>query len=151
MCIRISGYDAIHLVGHARHSRHRCFRPYFRTCLFQFLFLSFRGDKHFLDSCERQAREPPDGEEDVARARVCFDRYSCVSYERCLERTSGFDLAPGSAPPGVRGLEFQKALFEAGLHIKMTGDSGIVAPPLISDREHVDQIVEILRKTLSKF
>ena len=63
----------------------------------------------------------------------------------------GFDLAPTDQPPGARGLEAQKKLFEAGLHIKMTGDSGIVAPPLISEKEHVDEICEILRRVLSTF
>lgn len=61
---------------------------------------------------------------------------------------AGFDLAPGDVP-GARGLEVQKRLFAAGLHIKMTGDSGIVAPPLISEREHIDEIGRILREVLS--
>jgi beta-alanine--pyruvate transaminase len=64
---------------------------------------------------------------------------------------AGFDLAPDGNPPGVRGLEAQKKLFAAGLHIKMTGDSGLIAPPLIAEREHVDQICDILRTVLSKF
>ena len=63
---------------------------------------------------------------------------------------AGFDVVPGDRP-GVRGLEVQKKLFEAGLHVKMTGDSGIVAPPLVSEREHVDEICDILRQVLSKF
>ena len=63
---------------------------------------------------------------------------------------AGFDVAPGDKP-GVRGLQVQKKLFEAGLHIKMTGDSGIVAPPLVAEREHVDQLCEILRKVLGTF
>jgi beta-alanine--pyruvate transaminase len=33
---------------------------------------------------------------------------------------AGFDLAPTDKAPGVRGLEAQKKLFEAGLHIKMS-------------------------------
>ncbi len=61
---------------------------------------------------------------------------------------AGFDVAPGDVP-GARGLEVQKKLFAAGLHIKMTGDSGIVAPPLISEREHIDEIGRILREVLS--
>lgn len=61
---------------------------------------------------------------------------------------AGFDVAPGDVP-GARGLEVQKQLFAAGLHIKMTGDSGIVAPPLISEREHIDEIGRILREVLS--
>ena len=55
---------------------------------------------------------------------------------------AGFDLAPGSSP-GVRGPQVQKKFFAAGLHLTMTGDSGIVAPPLVSERSHVDQLVEI--------
>ena len=50
--------------------------------------------------------------------------------------------------PGKRGHLFQKRLFDSGLHLKATGDSAIVAPPLIATREHVDQIADILRRTL---
>jgi beta-alanine--pyruvate transaminase len=50
--------------------------------------------------------------------------------------------------PGKRGHLFQKRLFDNGLHLKATGDSAIVAPPLIATREHVDQIADILRRTL---
>ena len=50
--------------------------------------------------------------------------------------------------PGRRGHAFQKKLFSNGLHLKATGDSAIIAPPLIAERSHVDQIVEILRNTL---
>ena len=60
---------------------------------------------------------------------------------------AGFDLAPGNAP-GVRGLEVQKALFHAGLNLKMTGDSGLLAPPFISEKSHIDKIVERLRGVL---
>jgi beta-alanine--pyruvate transaminase len=63
---------------------------------------------------------------------------------------AGLDLEPG-ATPGARGLDFQKRLFAAGLHIKMTGDSGIIAPPLICEREHVDQLVEIMRQVLGSY
>jgi beta-alanine--pyruvate transaminase len=45
----------------------------------------------------------------------------------------------------------QKDLFEAGLHVKMTGDSGIVAPPLIAEKAHIDKICEILRSVLGKY
>ena len=50
--------------------------------------------------------------------------------------------------PGKRGHMLQKKLFDNGLHLKATGDSAIVAPPLIAERAHVDDIVEILRRTL---
>jgi beta-alanine--pyruvate transaminase len=50
--------------------------------------------------------------------------------------------------PGRRGHALQKKLFDNGLHLKSTGDAAIVAPPLIAQREHVDTIVDILRRTL---
>jgi beta-alanine--pyruvate transaminase len=52
-------------------------------------------------------------------------------------------------PPGKRGQIFQKKLFANGLNLKTTGDCALLAPPLIADRSHVDQITDILRRTLS--
>jgi beta-alanine--pyruvate transaminase len=57
------------------------------------------------------------------------------------------DLAPDGAP-GRRGHAFQKKLFDNGLHLKATGDSALIAPPLIAEKAHIDTIGEILRKTL---
>ena len=62
----------------------------------------------------------------------------------------GFDVDPADKP-GSRGFALQRALFENGLHIKMTGDAGIVAPPLIAEKTHIDQIAAILRETLTSF
>ena len=50
--------------------------------------------------------------------------------------------------PGKRGQAFQKKLFANGLNLKTTGDSAIVAPPLIAEKKHVDEIADILRRTL---
>ena len=61
---------------------------------------------------------------------------------------AGFDLAPGDRP-GARGIDVQKKLFAAGLHLKMTGDTGLVAPPLVSERAHIDRLVDITREVLS--
>jgi len=61
---------------------------------------------------------------------------------------AGIDLHPAGGP-GVRGHLFQKQLFDNGLHLKTTGDCAIVAPPLIAEKQHVDLIVDILRKTLA--
>ncbi|HVF63548.1 MAG TPA: aspartate aminotransferase family protein [Casimicrobiaceae bacterium] len=57
------------------------------------------------------------------------------------------DVAVDKAP-GKRGHAFQKKLFDNGLHLKATGDAAIVAPPLVAGRGDVDQIVDILRRTL---
>ncbi len=63
---------------------------------------------------------------------------------------AGFDLASASVP-GARGHEVQKRLFDAGLHIKTTGDCGIVAPPLVIDKEQIDRIGAILRDVLGRY
>ena len=45
---------------------------------------------------------------------------------------AGIDVAAGDAP-GKRGTQLQKDLFWSGLHVKFTGDTGIVAPPFIAE------------------
>lgn len=60
---------------------------------------------------------------------------------------AGFDLMPDVAP-GVRGLAVQKALFHAGLNMKMTGDTGLIAPPFVMEKSDIDQIIERLRLVL---
>jgi beta-alanine--pyruvate transaminase len=51
----------------------------------------------------------------------------------------------------VRGYDATKRLFAAGLHIKFTGDSGIVAPPFVAEKSHIDQMIDILRKVFSQY
>jgi beta-alanine--pyruvate transaminase len=60
---------------------------------------------------------------------------------------AAIDVHPAGAP-GARGHVLQKKLFDNGLHLKTTGDSAIVAPPLIAEKSHIDAIVDCLRKTL---
>ena len=52
--------------------------------------------------------------------------------------------------PGRRGQQIQKDLFWNGCHIKFTGDSAIVAPAFIAERQHIDEIVDKIRKTLDQ-
>ncbi|MGF1639849.1 MAG: aminotransferase class III-fold pyridoxal phosphate-dependent enzyme [Rhodospirillales bacterium] len=60
---------------------------------------------------------------------------------------AAFDIAP-DGPPGARGHRCLKRLFEAGLLIKWTGDTGCVAPPLIAEPSHIDDITGILREVV---
>jgi len=60
---------------------------------------------------------------------------------------AAIDVHPKGAP-GARGHSLQKKLFDNGLHLKTTGDSALLAPPLIAERSHVDIIIDCLRKTL---
>jgi len=59
----------------------------------------------------------------------------------------GIDVAPTQVP-GERGHILQKKLYDNGLHIKTTGDTGILAPPFVMTTDHIDQMIEISRKTL---
>ena len=52
--------------------------------------------------------------------------------------------------PGRRGTRLQSDMFWNGLHVKFTGDVGIVAPQFISTEDDIDQIVERFRKTLDE-
>jgi beta-alanine--pyruvate transaminase len=60
---------------------------------------------------------------------------------------AAIDVHP-SGTPGQRGHLLQKRLFDAGLHLKATGEAAIIAPPLIAERSHIDTIVDILRRTI---
>jgi beta-alanine--pyruvate transaminase len=62
---------------------------------------------------------------------------------------AGVELKP-LGKPGQRGYQLQKALFDAGLHLKTTGDVAILAPALIAEPAHIDEIVDILRRVLTQ-
>ncbi len=62
----------------------------------------------------------------------------------------GIDIAP-VARPVVRGHEVQKRLFESGVNLKATGDSLIIAPPFVIEKEQIDEIASIVREVLSQY
>ena len=66
---------------------------------------------------------------------------------RSIGYMAGLELHPEEAP-GALGGRLQEALFWAGLHVKFTADTGIVAPPFIMERPQIDRMVEILRAQL---
>jgi len=51
---------------------------------------------------------------------------------------------------GVRGTKAQIALFNEGMHAKFTGDSGIIAPAFVSEKKHIDEMMDKLRSMLEK-
>jgi beta-alanine--pyruvate transaminase len=63
---------------------------------------------------------------------------------------AGIDVAPADRP-GVRGHEVQKRLFDAGLHVKCTGDAAIIAPALIAEKAHIDEMCDVLRRVLKEY
>ena len=52
---------------------------------------------------------------------------------------------------GKSGYACFKKLFESGLSLKATGDCLIVAPPFISEKKHIDEIIEKLRNGITKY
>jgi beta-alanine--pyruvate transaminase len=60
---------------------------------------------------------------------------------------AGFDVAPGPIP-GLRGQDIMKRLFAAGVYVKFTGDSGLLAPPFISEKSDIDDICAVIREVL---
>ena len=73
---------------------------------------------------------------------------SCVRDIRGIGLMAGVEVWPEEGKPGVRGGEIQKKMFWNGCHVKWTGDSGIFAPCFVSERKHIDEIVDVARKTL---
>lgn len=66
---------------------------------------------------------------------------------RSIGLIAGVEVHPSTAP-GVRGVQMQKDMFWNGLHVKFTGDNGIVAPQFVAERSHVDEMIDKFRKTL---
>jgi len=50
--------------------------------------------------------------------------------------------------PGRRGPALQKQLFWDGMHVKFTGDNGILAPAFIAEHSHIDEMIDVFRKSL---
>ncbi len=73
----------------------------------------------------------------------------CVADVRSVGLLAAVELHPEGAP-GSRGHEIQKRLYDRGLHLKSTGESLILAPPLVAERSHIDEIVGKLRSVLSE-
>ena len=72
-------------------------------------------------------------------ALFALQEFEIVTDVRGYGMIAGIDFAP-SGTPGAIGISIQKKLFHSGLHVKATGDAIIVAPPLISNEAHIDEI-----------
>jgi beta-alanine--pyruvate transaminase len=61
---------------------------------------------------------------------------------------AGVDVRAREGAPGLAGNEAQKRLFDAGVHVKATGDALLLAPAFGFTREQVDELVGALRGVL---
>ena len=77
-----------------------------------------------------------------------FEEFDVVTDVRSIGMMAGIELKADGAP-GARGHAIQKVLFDGGLHQKNTGDVLIIAPPLISEKAHIDEIADKLRAALA--
>ena len=60
------------------------------------------------------------------------------------------ELRKAGVKPGALGAEAQKRMFWNGLHIKFTGDSGIIAPAFVMEEEQFFELVEKFGNTLKE-
>jgi beta-alanine--pyruvate transaminase len=77
-----------------------------------------------------------------------FEEFDVVTDVRSIGMMAGIELKPDGAP-GARGHALQKSLFDNGLHQKNTGDVLIIAPPLVSEKAHIDEMTAKLREAVS--
>ena len=74
----------------------------------------------------------------------------------CVENIRGYGLMGGidikqSDRPGKAGFQTYRKCYEIGVNFKATGDCLIIAPPFISEKKHIDEIIEKLRKGISLY
>jgi len=61
---------------------------------------------------------------------------------------AGIDLKP-TEKPGERGFAVLRGLYEAGMVTRVTADTLILSPPLVSEKRHIDEIADKTRSVLS--
>jgi len=59
-------------------------------------------------------------------------------------------MAPIAGEPAKRAFNVFIDSFNKGLLIRVTGDTIALSPPLIMQREHIDQIVDTLRGAIQR-
>ena len=66
---------------------------------------------------------------------------------RVIGMLAGLEFHP-EGNLGAFGMKATKKLYQAGLHAKFTGDTVTISPPLISKKEHIDEICDIFCSAL---
>lgn len=67
---------------------------------------------------------------------------------RNLGLVGGIEIAPRAGAPGRRAYEAMVRCFEAGVLIRVTGETIALSPPLIIEEAHIAQIVDTIRMVL---
>jgi len=69
---------------------------------------------------------------------------------RNLGLMCGVEIAPRQGAPLTRAFDTFLAAYEGGVFFRINGEVFAIAPPLTSDKSHIDQIVDGLRAALEK-
>ena len=69
---------------------------------------------------------------------------------RNLGLVAGIELAPRDGAPGARAFGAFVDCFAAGVLVRVTGDTIALSPPLIAERAHVDEMVDVLGRVLRR-
>lgn len=69
---------------------------------------------------------------------------------RTIGLIGGIELEPRAGTPTKRALEAFKMCFDAGVLIRVTGDIMAFSPPLIIEKNQIDQVVDTVRDALKR-
>jgi beta-alanine--pyruvate transaminase len=61
------------------------------------------------------------------------------------------EVAPASGPaPSARAQDIFDRVFEKGVLLRFTGNTIPMSPPLVSEKKHLDQIIDVLRESINE-
>jgi len=74
----------------------------------------------------------------------------CVENIRSYGLLGGIDINKKDKP-GKAGFQVYKTCYENGINLKATGDALVLAPPFISEKKHIDEIFDKIRKSINLY
>ena len=74
----------------------------------------------------------------------------------CIESIRGYGMMGGidikmKDRPGKAGFQIYKSCYENGVNFKATGDALVLAPPFISEKKHINEIFDKIRKGITQY
>lgn len=81
------------------------------------------------------------------RVHALRDRRNVIDI-RDLGLVAAVELAPREGAPGARGMEVVQRAFDAGMMVRITGDTVALSPPLIVSQDEIERIFATLGEVL---
>jgi beta-alanine--pyruvate transaminase len=69
---------------------------------------------------------------------------------RNLGLAAGIDLEPWEGRPTIRGYETFVKAFDLGLMVRQSGDTIAMSPPLVVEKVHIDQIIDLVGQAIKQ-